>query len=46
MKTIVDATKLRNKIIRQMEYALLTEDDEVMNSFMDFVIVGGGPNRR
>ena len=43
MKTIVDATKLRNKIIRQMEYALLTEDDEVMNSFMDFVIVGGGP---
>ncbi len=43
MKTIVDATKLRNKIIRQMEYALLTEDDEAMNSFMDFVIVGGGP---
>ncbi len=43
MKTIVDATKLRNKIIRQMEYALLTEDREVMNSLMDFVIVGGGP---
>ena len=43
MKTIVDATKLRNKIIRHMEYALLTEDDETMNSFMDFVIVGGGP---
>ena len=43
MKTIVDATKLRNKIIRHMEYALLTEDDEAMNSFMDFVIVGGGP---
>jgi NADH dehydrogenase len=43
MKTIVDATKLRNKIIRQLEYALLTEDVEVMNSLMDFVIVGGGP---
>jgi NADH dehydrogenase len=43
MKTIVDATKLRNKIIRQMEYSLLTEDEEVMNSLMDFVIVGGGP---
>ncbi len=43
MKTIVDATKLRNKIIRQMEYALLTEDREVMNSLMDFVVVGGGP---
>lgn len=43
MKNIVDATKLRNKIIRQLEYALLTEDSEVMNSLMDFVIVGGGP---
>jgi len=43
MKTIVDATKLRNKIIRQLEYALLTGDQEVMNSLMDFVIVGGGP---
>ncbi len=43
MKTIVDATKLRNKIIRHMEYALLTDDTEAMNSFMDFVIVGGGP---
>jgi NADH:ubiquinone reductase (H+-translocating) len=43
MKNIVDATKLRNKIIRQLEYALLTEDEEVVNSLMDFVIVGGGP---
>jgi len=43
MKNIVDATKIRNKIIRQMEYALLTEDREMMNSLMDFVIVGGGP---
>jgi NADH dehydrogenase len=43
MKTIVDATKLRNRIIRNLEYALLTEDSEVMNSLMDFVIVGGGP---
>jgi NADH:ubiquinone reductase (H+-translocating) len=43
MKNIVDATKLRNKIIRHLEYALLTEDEEVMNSLMDFVIVGGGP---
>lgn len=43
MKNIVDATKLRNRIIRNLEYALLTEDLEVMNSLMDFVIVGGGP---
>jgi NADH dehydrogenase len=43
MKNIVDATKLRNKIIRNLEFALLTEDPETMNSLMDFVIVGGGP---
>ena len=43
MKNIVDATKLRNRIIRNLEYALLTEDNETMNSLMDFVIVGGGP---
>jgi NADH dehydrogenase len=43
MKNIVDATKLRNKIIRHLEYALLTEDPEMMNSLIDFVIVGGGP---
>lgn len=43
MKTIVDATKIRNKIIRQLEYALLTDDTETMNSLMDFVVVGGGP---
>jgi NADH dehydrogenase len=43
MKTIVDATKLRNKIIRNFEYALLSEDNDVMNSLMDFVVVGGGP---
>jgi NADH dehydrogenase len=42
MKNIVDATKLRNKIIRQMEHALLSDDREMMNSLMDFVIVGGG----
>ncbi|MFM9836629.1 MAG: NAD(P)/FAD-dependent oxidoreductase [Cyclobacteriaceae bacterium] len=42
MKNIVDATKLRNKIIRHLEYALLSEEEEVMNSLMDFVIVGGG----
>jgi NADH dehydrogenase len=43
MKTSVDAIKLRNIIIRNFEQALLTEDIEVMNSLMDFVIVGGGP---
>jgi NADH:ubiquinone reductase (H+-translocating) len=43
MKTIVDAIKLRNIIIRNFETALLTDDKVLMNSLMDFVIVGGGP---
>lgn len=43
MKTITDAIKVRNRIIRNMEFALLTDDNEIMNSLMDFVIVGGGP---
>lgn len=43
MKTIVDAIQLRNKIIRNLETALLTNDLELMNSLMDYVIVGGGP---
>jgi NADH dehydrogenase len=43
MKSIIDAIKLRNIIIRNFETALLTEDKELMNSLMDFVIVGGGP---
>jgi NADH:ubiquinone reductase (H+-translocating) len=43
MKTIIDSIKLRNTIIRNFETALLTEDAELRNSLMDFVIVGGGP---
>ncbi len=43
MKTIEDAIQLRNKILRNMEKALLTDDQELMNSMMDYVIVGGGP---
>jgi NADH:ubiquinone reductase (H+-translocating) len=43
MKTIVDAIKLRNIIIRNFETALLTDNKELMNSLMDVVIVGGGP---
>lgn len=43
MKTITDSIRLRNRIIRNLEFALLTDDREVMNSLMDFVIVGGGP---
>ncbi|MEO5978050.1 MAG: FAD-dependent oxidoreductase, partial [Chryseolinea sp.] len=43
MKTITDAIKLRNVIIRNFEAALLTDDPVTMNSLIDFVIVGGGP---
>lgn len=43
LKSIIDAIKLRNKIIRNFETALLTDDTELMNSLMDFVVVGGGP---
>jgi NADH dehydrogenase len=43
MKTIMDSIKLRNIIIRNFENALLAEDLETMNSFIDFIIVGGGP---
>lgn len=43
MKTIEDSIQLRNHILRNMENALLVDDLEQMNSFMDYVIVGGGP---
>ncbi|HET9485985.1 MAG TPA: NAD(P)/FAD-dependent oxidoreductase [Chryseosolibacter sp.] len=43
MKTIIDAIKLRNIIIKNFEIALLVEDVDIMNSYMDYVIVGGGP---
>ena len=43
MKSIIDAIKLRNIIIRNFETALLIDDQENLNSLMDIVIVGGGP---
>ena len=43
MKSIIDSIKLRNIIIRNFETALLTDDKELSESLMDFVIVGGGP---
>lgn len=43
MKNINDAIRIRNRIIKNFEEALLVEDDEMMNSLIDFVVVGGGP---
>lgn len=43
LKEIQDSILLRNKIIKNFENALLTADTEHRNSYMDYVIVGGGP---
>lgn len=43
LKEIQDSILLRNKIIKNFENALLTADTEQRNSYMDYVIVGGGP---
>ncbi|MCC9137715.1 NAD(P)/FAD-dependent oxidoreductase [Pontibacter silvestris] len=43
LKSIDDALTLRNTILHNFEKSLLTDEDEQMNSLMDYVIVGGGP---
>lgn len=43
LKTIEDAVTLRNRIFRNTELALLSEDPVEMNRYLDYVIVGGGP---
>lgn len=43
LKEIQDSILLRNKIIKNFENALLSDNNEVRNSYMDYVIVGGGP---
>lgn len=43
LKSLEDALQLRNKILKNFEEALLEEDEEHMNSLIDYVIVGGGP---
>jgi NADH:ubiquinone reductase (H+-translocating) len=43
MKNIDDALALRNTILNNFEQALQLEEEEQINSLMDYVIVGGGP---
>jgi NADH dehydrogenase len=43
MKNVDDALALRNTILNNFEKALQLEDEEQINSLMDYVIVGGGP---
>lgn len=43
LKTIEDAIALRNRLIKHFEMALLEEDPVKMNSYIDYVVIGGGP---
>jgi len=43
MKNVDDALALRNTILSNFEKALQIDDEEQLNSLMDYVIVGGGP---
>jgi len=43
LKSIEDAVALRNTVLSNFEKALQIDDEEQLNSLMDFVIVGGGP---
>ncbi|QMU29632.1 NAD(P)/FAD-dependent oxidoreductase [Adhaeribacter radiodurans] len=43
IKNIPDALALRNTILSNFEKALQIDDEEQLNSLMDYVIVGGGP---
>ncbi|GGK85241.1 NAD(P)/FAD-dependent oxidoreductase [Rufibacter glacialis] len=42
MKSIEDAISLRNTILANFEKALQVDEEEHLNSLMDYVIVGGG----
>jgi NADH:ubiquinone reductase (H+-translocating) len=43
MKQIPQALDIRSKILQNYEEALLTTDQDELNSLLDVVIVGGGP---
>lgn len=43
LKTIGEALNLRNKILDDLEKALVTEDYDERQGYIDIVVVGGGP---
>ena len=43
LKSVADALLLRNVILSDLEKALTIREDDVRKSYMDIVIVGGGP---
>lgn len=43
LKSIVDATEMRRRILQAFEYAEMEEDPHARDRLLTFVIVGGGP---
>src|SRR5688500_12506608 len=43
LKTISDATNLRNHLLLNMEKAVQTQDPDVRQKLLNIVIAGGGP---
>lgn len=43
LKSIVDATEMRRRILQAFEYAEIEEDPRARRRLLTFVIVGGGP---
>lgn len=43
MKTVPEAVDLRSLILQNIEQSLLVEDKKLRQSYLDIVIVGGGP---
>jgi NADH dehydrogenase len=43
MKTASDSIKIRNTILENFEQALIQEDEEEVNGYLNIVLVGGGP---
>jgi NADH dehydrogenase len=43
LKTVEDATEIRRRVLRAFEAAERCPDDEMVRSFLTFVVVGAGP---
>ncbi len=43
MKSVSEALKIRNTILEDFEYAMVSENEEELDKNLDIVIVGGGP---
>ncbi|MES2617137.1 MAG: NAD(P)/FAD-dependent oxidoreductase [Bacteroidota bacterium] len=43
MKTVAEALKIRNVVLENFEYALVSENPDELNKNLDVIVVGGGP---